>query len=221
MIGMIQARMSSTRLPGKVMADIHGKPMLGRMLDRLRHANVSRWVVLTSTHQSDDVIADWCAEASVGCVRGALHDVLSRYYHASILLPEKYIVRVTADCPLIDAGVMNRVIVACRKAHADFASNVETRTYPNGLDVEIFTRDMLRDAWTYADQTHDREHVCTWMRRHAMNPVSITNDENLSEHRWCVDTPEDIAFVRDVFANVHPLAGMDEIMAYVRKREAA
>lgn len=220
MIGMIQARMSSARLPGKVMADIHGEPMLQRMYRRLRHCNVGRWLVLTSVHHTDDIIADWCAENGIGCVRGPLHDVLTRFYHAHILVRSKHIVRVTADCPLIDPAVVNQVIYAHRDGHADFSSNVERRTYPDGLDVEVFSDEMLRDAYTYADLPEDREHVCTWMRRHAVNTAHVTQDRDMSHLKWSVDLPEDLAMVRDIFAHVGPLAGQDEILAYVNRRAA-
>ncbi|HEX7974251.1 MAG TPA: glycosyltransferase family protein [Anaerolineales bacterium] len=179
-VAIIQARMSSSRLPGKVLLDIAGQPMLARVAERARGAaSLDDVAVATTTDPSDDPIAALCAERGYPCFRGSLHDVLDRYYQAARLFQAEVIVRLTADCPLIDPGVIDETVYAFfeqSETHGsgptapppfDFAANrlppPWKRTYPIGLDVEVCTLQALERAWKEAGQPYHREHVMPYL----------------------------------------------------------
>jgi len=168
-IAIIQARMSSTRLPGKVLTDIGGQPMLVRVVERTRRARLLEDVVVATTVEAcDSPIVDFCAEHGYPCYRGDLDDVLDRYYQAALNFGAEVIVRITADCPVMDAGIVDRVIRILREPEngtpqVDFsASRLPPpwgRSLPIGLDVEVVTFAALERAWKEADQPFQREHV--------------------------------------------------------------
>jgi spore coat polysaccharide biosynthesis protein SpsF len=222
-LAVVQARMSSTRLPGKVMADVCGEPMLALQLTRLRSATqVDGIVVATSTDAGDDAIADLVRDRGGDVYRGPLDDVLARFVGA-IAGHAGPIVRITADCPLIDPAVVDQVIALFRAtADCAYASNVEPRTYPIGLDVEVVDSDVLREVAADATEPSDREHV-TWAIRRQLDhyrSATLTNDRELGDVRWTVDDADDLAFVREVVGRLgsHRYdAGLDEILAAVRR----
>ena len=202
--------MSSTRLPGKVMAPVLGEPMIGRQVERLRRAKlIDRLVVATSIDPSDDPLADYCASLDVSVYRGSLDDVLSRYGAALALHPEtKAVVRLTADCPLADPALIDRVIEHHHEAGADYTSNtLGTRTYPHGLDTEVIRPDVLILAADRAKDPYEREHVTPYIYRRPemFRLAGVAREKSLANLRWTVDFPEDMAFVRDVFARLYPL----------------
>ena len=202
---IIQARMGSTRLPGKVLMDLAGRPMLDRVVSRVRQATLPNHVVVaTSTEQGDDELLAACNHFGWPCIRGSHLDVLDRFYQTARLVNADVIVRVTADCPLIDPAIIDQVVEAVTDTsnQVDYAANVlEPRTFPRGLDVEAFTFAALEKSWNEATENSCREHVTPWMYR---NPdqfqlKAIVNSTDLSSYRWTVDTQEDLLLARTIF----------------------
>jgi spore coat polysaccharide biosynthesis protein SpsF len=199
---IIQARMGSTRLPGKVLMDICGKTVLERVVRRVRHAQtVEEVVVATTTSAQDDAIADACARLDVSCFRGPEYDVLDRYLRAAEEFEADVIVRITSDCPLIDPQLIDQVVARLFELRADFACNVLPRTYPRGLDVEVFTREALRKAWELSTQPHQREHVTPlfYERRDLFNFAAVLGEPDYSRHRWTLDTREDFRLITAIY----------------------
>jgi|HubBroStandDraft_6_1064221.scaffolds.fasta_scaffold00065_26 spore coat polysaccharide biosynthesis protein SpsF len=202
-VAIVQARMGSTRLPGKVLADIQGHPMLWYVIRRTRAVEtVDEVVVATTTEPADNAIVAFCREHEVSSFRGSETDVLDRYYHAARQHDAQIVVRITSDCPLIDPEVIDKTVRAFLDEQPDYASNCVLRTYPRGLDTEVMSFRALELAWGEACQPYQRAHVTPYLYR---NPgqfriLSVTGDEDYSACRWTVDTPEDLEFVRAVYA---------------------
>ena len=224
-IAIIQARMSSTRLPGKVLLDIAGEPMLARVIERAKRAKLIDEVVLaTTTDPSDDPVAEFCAERGYNFTRGSLNDVLDRYYQAAKEYEADAIVRLTADCPVLDPDVVDETILAQREGNFDFVANrlppPMGRSFPIGLDTEVCTFAALENAWQNATEKHQREHVMPYLYENTNLQPATFKPSNLQtgtsprgfkialiNHvpdygalRWTVDTPEDLEFIRQVFA---------------------
>lgn len=200
---VVQARMSSSRLPGKILAEVGGTPMLAKVVARARRAlTVSSVVVATTTNESDDAVEDLGASIDVAVVRGSELDVLSRYAATAAAFPEaEHIVRVTADCPFIDPGVIDDVVRLCLDEDLGYGTNQPTnlvlQTFPHGLAVECFTRDVLERTSQEASQRLEREHVTPAMYADPTVRVGhIAVERDYTAHRWTVDTPEDLAVVR-------------------------
>jgi spore coat polysaccharide biosynthesis protein SpsF len=201
-VAIIQARMGSTRLAGKVLKDLCGETVLARVVDRTRRATLlSEVVVATSVQAADDAIVQECRRLSVPCFRGNEADVLDRYYRAAEKFSAEAIVRITSDCPLIDPEVSSKTIRAFLEQHPDYASNVLERTYPRGLDTEVMTFAALERAWGDAHDPYQREHVTPFLYQHPerFRLVSVTGDRDYSQYRWTLDTMEDLEFVRAVY----------------------
>ena len=197
---ILQARMGSTRLPGKVMKEICGKPVLWHVLNRLLPSTlIDGIVVATTTNSEDDVIEDWCAGAGFNCFRGSAPDVLDRYYRAAIEYKVKTIVRVCADCPLIDPEVVDRVIEEYLDGDYDHVG-IE-KSFPHGLDSEVFSFEVLRKAWLEATLPSEREHVTPylWKNDTIFKLGSIKHHEDFSHMRWTVDNDRDFAFAKAVY----------------------
>lgn len=220
-LAILQARMSSSRLPGKVMAPVLGEPMIGRQIERLRRAaRIDRLMVATSTDPSDDDLAAYCGRLGVEVFRGSLGDVLGRFCAAARQHPQaEAVVRLTADCPLADPELIDAVIARHHEASADYTSNVlGTRTYPRGLDVEVIRAQVLLDVGERAGDPYEREHVTPYIYRRPelFRLASVAREPSLAHLRWTVDTPADLAFVRDVYAKLYPANpafGTDDIAA--------
>lgn len=210
-VAIIQARMGSTRLPGKVLMDVGGRPMLGFMLERLKPAQLldETWVA-TSSLEQDDPIEALCANLDVPCLRGPEDNVLERYRLAARASGAEVIVRLTADCPLICPEVVDRVVSAFLNASpsVDYASNCLRRTYPRGLDTEAFSRAALEIVAREAREPADREHVASfiWRQPERFRHLSVEDQENLSNLRWTVDTPEDLDFIRHIVGGLGAMA---------------
>jgi len=199
--------MSSTRLPGKVLRPILGVPMIARQIERLRRAErLSAIVIATSTNAEDDAIAAEAAQLGVGMHRGPLDDVLARFVGglAAAGAPKTF-VRLTADCPLADWRVIDACIAAHERAGADYTNNVAGWTFPKGLDVEVCETAALLRADREATSAYDREHVMPWLYAHPdrFKLEHVTRDPPL-RYRWTVDTPEDFAFVTEVYEALYP-----------------
>jgi len=205
-IAIIQGRMSSSRLPGKVMLDLAGEPMLMRVVERVRLAkSLDGLVVATTLDPTDDALEAFCHQNGIPCFRGSLPDVLDRFYQAAKVYRAGVIVRITADCPLVDPGLIDETVNLFHQAGADFAANrlppPFQRTYPIGLDVEVCSFAALERAWTEATQQHDREHVLPYLYEvEGRFKVAVLNyNQDFGKLRWTVDTPQDLELVRQVY----------------------
>lgn len=206
-VAVVQARLGSTRLPGKVLLDVGGASMLARTVRRLQRARlVDTVVVATSTTPQDDAVERAARELGVAVCRGSEDDVLARYAQAAGESRAEVVVRVTSDCPLIDPDVVDLVVASFRAAcpTADYASNTQHRTYPRGLDVEAFSAAALERADREARTEAQREHVTPYFYQHPelFHLVSVANDRDLAAYRFTVDTAEDLAFARAVYARI-------------------
>ena len=203
---IIQARMRSTRLPGKVFKSISGRPMLWHVLMRVRQAeSLDTIVIATSDEVADNPIADFCAQEGVSCFRGNESDVLDRFYQAARWIGADVIVRISADCPMIDPVVLDAVVTAYRKNRCDYACNAIHRTYPDGLDTEVFSFEVLEKAWKEASLKSEREHVTPyiWKNEALFNLHHVMQEHDLSALRWTVDEPEDLTFVRRIYEHLY------------------
>lgn len=204
---IVQARMTSTRLPGKVLLPLAGKPMLTRLVERLRRASESDAIVVaTTTNASDEPIVDLCRQLAVASHRGSEHDVLSRYADAARAHNADAVVRVTSDCPLLDPALVDLVIRAHAEGGSDYVSNMLPPTWPYGMAVEVFSADALFEADREAKQVSEREHVTPFLywhpERYRLRNVASAHD--LSGYRWTVDTPQDYELVRLLFESLYP-----------------
>lgn len=221
-VAIVQARMGSSRLPGKVLMDIAGAPMLWHVVQRARRATtLDRVRVATSTATADDAVATWCATTGVECCRGSEHDVLDRYYQAAIQAGADVVVRLTADCPLLDPVVLDRVVTCFLTGSYDYVSNVAPPTFPDGLDTEVFTFAALQRAWQEAHRPSEREHVTPYLRQHPelFRLENVTHSPDLSGLRWTVDEPADLAFVRAVYSEGTEF-GLAEVCALLARQPA-
>jgi spore coat polysaccharide biosynthesis protein SpsF len=201
--------MSSTRLPGKVLKPVLGKPLLAYQVERLQGVEHADTIVLaTTTSEVDHVLVDFAQRHGLACYRGSEDDVLSRYCEATEEAGADVVIRVTSDCPLIDPAVIDKVIAAYTQAqpNCDYASNTMRRTYPRGMDCEVFSRKALDTAQAEAVESADREHVTPFIYRHphrfALRNVEYTSDQ--SHHRWTVDTVQDFALVSRMLEHLYP-----------------
>ena len=202
-VAIIQARMGSTRLPGKVLEDLGGSTVLARTVNRMRLADsLDEIIVATTVESADDAIVEEAKRLGVPSFRGSEHDVLDRYYCAALSIQAGIVVRVTSDCPLVDPRVADEVASAFMREAPDYASNTLIRTYPRGLDVEVISIDALAHAWREAREPYQRAHVTPYIYQnpHSFRLLSLTADADYSGHRWTVDTAEDLEFVRSVYA---------------------
>ncbi|HSJ53652.1 MAG TPA: glycosyltransferase family protein [Anaerolineae bacterium] len=201
-LAIVQARMGSTRLPGKVLEDVAGQSMLARVVRRVQRARqVDRVVVATSTSPADEAIVAECERLGVACFRGDERDVLDRFYRAAAHFRAPVIVRITADCPLIEPQVVDEVVAAFHAARPDYASNTLERSYPRGLDTEVMSLEALARAWAEAPEPYHWIHVTPYFYQ---NPemftlLSVRQARDDSQQRWTVDTAEDLAFVRQIY----------------------
>ncbi|MBI1793560.1 MAG: glycosyltransferase family protein [Chloroflexi bacterium] len=230
-IAIIQGRMTSSRLPGKILADIAGQPMLQRVFIRTsRAATVTETIFATTTDSTDDPVAEYCGFSGIPFTRGSLYDVLDRYYQTAKQAKADVVVRVTADCPVIDPALVDDAVntligesgIGNRESGFDFVCNrlppPWTRTYPIGLDVEACTFKVLDKAWKETKELQHREHVMPYFYEGVeISAVSRRRSEGVSprgfriallnyitdfgDYRWTVDTPEDLEFMREVYAH--------------------
>jgi spore coat polysaccharide biosynthesis protein SpsF len=210
-MAIIQARKGSSRLPGKVMKDIGGKPVLQHVIERTRLAKCLGDVgVATTIDPGDDAIEVFCTAHSVPVYRGSVQDVLDRYYRAARQFEADVVVRITADCPLIDAGLIDQTVAEFERRGVDFAANrlppPFKRTFPIGLDVEVASFAALECAWHEATEKYEREHVMPYLyeKEGRFKVFVLNHDVDYSALRWTLDTPEDLELVRTVFARFAP-----------------
>lgn len=204
-VAIVQARLGSTRLPGKVLLDLAGKPMLVRCVERIQRAKeIDDVVIATTINPADDKIISLCQEYGWDFFRGNENDVLDRYYRTALEYNAKTIVRITSDCPLIEPTIVDQLIekFSTLEPNIDYVSNIfPLRTYPRGLDTEVMSFSALERCWKEDTNPAYREHVTLYIRNNPdmfrIREVNIEQD--LSSFRWTVDTPEDFNFVSQVY----------------------
>jgi spore coat polysaccharide biosynthesis protein SpsF (cytidylyltransferase family) len=204
-LAIVQARMGSTRLPGKVLMSLGAVSVLELLVQRLRRSRVDGIVIATSDLPLDDPIAEAAFGFAVPCVRGPERDVLARYLCALDAHPATEVVRVTADCPLVDPLIVDAALARHRSTGADYCSNTLIRTFPDGLDVEVVTASVLRDADLEAVDAAEREHVTPFIYRRPrrFRIVQITShDPRLGRERWTLDTEDDLERLREICGRV-------------------
>lgn len=208
-IAVVQARMGSSRLPGKVLADLGGRPVLALLLRRLRQAHLDGIVVATSDLPGDDVVAQLALSMGFPVVRGPEADVLGRYLLALEEHPADDVVRITADCPLVDPAIVDSAVALHRRTDADYTSNTLERTYPDGLDVEVIRASVLRTAAAEARDPGEREHVTPFVHHHSdrFRLAALETDERLAHERWTLDTAEDLTRLRTIVGRLHDPVG--------------
>ncbi len=207
LVAVLQARVSSTRLPGKVLKPLLGEPMLARQLERVGRADsIDQLIVATSTEGSDDPIAALCDSAGVTCYRGSLDDVLDRMYQAGAGARAEMFMRLTGDCPLMDPNVLDGLVRFFREGGYDYASNTIEPSYPDGLDAEVMHFSCLEAAWREAALPSEREHVTPFIYNHPERYKlgSFKGQPDLSGLRWTVDEPADFEFVTEVYQALYP-----------------
>ena len=206
---IVQARMTSTRLPGKVLKPVLGKPLLSYQIERLSRVKLAdELVIATTTNETDQPIIDLCIKLKTPYSRGSENDVLARYYWAAKEYNADTVVRVTSDCPVIDPGVVDKIIhyYNVRRPLYDYVSNTLDRSYPRGMDTEVFSADVLKEIFLEAVAPADREHVTPFIYK---NPeryklANVTNNSDESRHRWTVDTVEDYELIKKIIEALYP-----------------
>jgi spore coat polysaccharide biosynthesis protein SpsF len=208
MAAIIQVRMSSTRLPGKVLKTVVGKTLLGHIVERLKFSSaIDRIIIATTVNPLDTSIIEFCTKNKIDFFVGSEFDVLDRYYNAAKKFKANTIVRITSDNPLVDPLVVDKVTLYYKENSDkyDFVSNTLTRTYPVGLDVEVFSFEALETAWKESTNAFEREHVTPYM---ANNPLkfrlaNVIDNVDHSDLRWTMDYPEDFNFVKAVYESLY------------------
>jgi len=216
-IAIVQARLGSTRLPNKVILPVsNGIPIIEVLLSRLRQSKkIDKIILATSTVPCNDTLVEYVTKLGYDVYRGSENDVLDRYYQAAILHNSDVVVRITGDCPLIDPEVVDLVINAFTLSDIDYVSNTLPPTYPDGLDVEVFSFSALKNAWENATDKADREHVTTYIRESGKYKTqNIVNVDDSSHERWTVDEQEDYNVVKSIFDYFSPRinSGWNEVM---------
>lgn len=218
---IIQARMNSRRLPGKVLADLEGKPMLERQVERLKHCGTLDALMLaTTTEPADQPLEALAARLGLATHRGSLDDVLDRYYHAARAARARTIVRITADCPLIDPRVTDETVRLYLAGGLDYAST--GHHYPDGLDTEVFSFEALETSWREARLASEREHVTPFIHKNPrrFRVKMLAPERDLSALRWTVDEPADLELVRRIYRRLYrpgELFGMEQILELLER----
>lgn len=220
---IVQARMGSTRLPGKMMMNLAGKPVIEHVFNRVVFSTLANEIWLaTTTDKNDDVLAQWAQNNNIKFYRGSEHDVLDRYYQAALQAKADVVVRVTGDCPLIDPVIMDKVIEEYINGDYDYVSNIHPPTYPDGLDTEVFSFQTLKKAWQEAKLKSEREHVTPyiWNNFKFFKLKNVTADVDYSNYRWTLDTQADFDLIENIIIEcerVRNQGGIFEIIEVLEK----
>jgi spore coat polysaccharide biosynthesis protein SpsF len=217
---IIQARMTSGRLPGKVLMEVLGRPMLAYQVERVARAEtVDRIVIATTVNESDDPVARFAGRAGIGLFRGSESDVLGRMAGAAEAEGASVVVRLTGDCPILDPALLDRVVDRLRDTNSptDYVTCGMPRTWPIGLDVEAMTADVLRVADREATDPYDREHVTPYLYRHPerFKIAAVTSPVDLSHHRWTLDEAADFELIRRILESLwptNPAFGLEDVL---------
>jgi spore coat polysaccharide biosynthesis protein SpsF len=203
-VAIVQARFGSTRLPGKIFKDLSGKPVLWHVINRLSNSKLcNKFVVATTSEPDDDAVEIFCVENNFSYYRGSTENVLSRYYETAKVFGAEIIVRITSDCPLIDPQIIDKMLTSFfdDEPKAEYMSNVFPRTFPRGLDTEIFSLGVLEKAYKNGVTQNELEHVTPYIYQHPelFKIRNFANEMDLSFHRWTVDTAEDYDLLKKIY----------------------
>jgi spore coat polysaccharide biosynthesis protein SpsF len=206
---IVQARMGSTRLPGKIMKKVLDRPLLDFLVERLKRVSLADGFMIATTKNPADIkIINYCLEGEVLCFAGSEEDVLDRYFQAATKYQAEVIVRITSDCPLIDPQLIDKIISAYLdlQPNCDYLSNTLERTFPRGMDIEVFSYDALKLAAEDARQPWEREHVTPYIYRHPelFKIQNYIQEKDESKYRWTVDCPEDFELISKILENLYP-----------------
>lgn len=221
-VAIIQARQSSSRLPNKVLKNICNKPMIVHLLERVRESkNIDKIVLATSVENSDDLLAKVCLDHGFDVYRGSLDDVLERYYNAAQLYRASDIIRITGDCPLVCPKLIDEMITFYSSKNIDYLGNSIDATYPDGLDVEIFSYESLKTMRIEATRKSEREHVTSYIHNNPsmFNTCEYKGEIDLSHMRWTVDEQEDFDFVNKIYSNLYPIKknfSTEDVLRYIK-----
>jgi len=222
-LAIIQARMGSSRLLNKVLMELKGKTVLERVVERvLQSQYIDDVIVATTIEKQDLAIVKLCADKDIRVFCGSETDVLDRYYQCAKLLSPDHVVRITADCPMIDVDVMDLVISTHLNNASDYSSNTLEPTYPDGLDTEIMKFSVLEEAWQKAKLMSQREHVTQYIiHNDRYSKSSIENDVDYGNERWTLDTDNDYSFIKCVYNelyDINPNFGFGDIISLLNKK---
>lgn len=204
-VAHVQARMGSTRLPGKVLIDIVGKPMLWHIVNRLKWSKlIDKIVIVTSTNEKDETILEFGEKEGIETYAGSENDLVDRHYQAAKKFKANVMVRITADCPLVDPKIVDKIINYFLGGKFDYVSNVEKPTYPDGLDVQVFSYSALETMWKKAKK-FEREYFPIYIKLHPemFKIGSVEQERDISHMRWTVDYEEDLKFVREIYKRLY------------------
>ncbi len=225
-VAVVQSRMGSTRLPGKVMKKICNKPVLELMLERLSKSRlIDEIVVATTCLKEDDIIFDWCKKIGFNVFRGSELDCLDRHYQVGKKFNADYVCKITPDCPLIDPNIVDKVIEFCLNnlKFFDYVSNAHPSSYPDGLDIEIMPISILKTAWEQSINSLEREHTTTYIwtrpKKFRIGNIKMPGNENLFvTERWTLDYPEDFEFIKKIYEHLYTKKSffyMDDILKFL------
>ncbi|WP_346351156.1 aminotransferase class III-fold pyridoxal phosphate-dependent enzyme [Oceanimonas sp. AH20CE76] len=205
-VAIVQARMGSTRLPGKVMKPVAGLPMIEILLKRLSRAkSLDQIMIATSDDIRNNTLVEHVRSLGYDCIQGSEDDVLGRFLQAAEFSEADIIVRITGDCPLVDPALVDKAVNEFKIAGVDYYTNCDPVTYPDGLDIEVFTHSALIQSAAMTQSAYDHEHVTPYLRESGhFKKASFRNDEDLSDWRWTVDEAADLEVIRSVFTHFHP-----------------
>lgn len=222
-VAVIQARVGSTRLPAKVLLDLEGKTVLEHVIERVKKSRFAEEVVVATTILKEDLkIVNLCSSAGIRVFCGSADDVLDRYFQVARLLQAQNVIRITADCPLLDPNVIDKVVRLHLSKKADYTSNTLKETFPDGQDVEVFTYLALQKAWQRARLSSEREHVTAYIKNHPnlFRLVKLDCSEDFSQKRWTLDEKQDYEFIKLIYANLYRknrVFGMSEVIEFLKR----
>ncbi|MCB2340755.1 glycosyltransferase family protein [Clostridium estertheticum] len=217
---IIQARIGSARLYGKVMKEICGFPVLWHVVNRIKKSNyATNIIVATTENKEDDEVYEYCKKNNIAVFRGSSSDVLDRYYQCAKKFNCENIVRITGDCPLHDAKVIDKVISTYLNGNYDYVANTFEYTYPDGLDAEVFSFDVLEEAWEKAKLASEREHVTPYIKKNdKLKKINVIADKKYPIYRLTIDCPEDYKMINSVYEGIGKLDfGLDETVEFLKQ----
>lgn len=217
---IIQARVGSTRLPNKVLKQLAGRPMLQFIIERVKYAKtIDGFLVATTNKERDNAIEELCKLLHINCYRGSENDVLDRYYQAAKIYSPQNVIRITADCPLIDPEIIDKIVSVHMAGNYDYTSNTLVETYPDGLDTEVMRYTALEKAWENALLSSEREHVTPYIKfKGDFRKFSVERIPSLADKRWTVDTERDFIFISkicDSLFSEKELFLIEDILRYI------
>lgn len=206
-VAIVQARMGSTRLPGKVLKEVLSRPLLSYQIERMKQINLIDEIIIATTPNQNEAIIKLCNNEKINYFVGSESDVLERYYHAAKKYKADIVVRMTSDCPLIDPQIVDQILLMYRNGKYDYVSNTIQRTFPRGMDAEVFSFESLERAYNEAQLEYEREHVTPYLylNKDKFEIGQFIQPDDTNEIRLTVDTPEDFELIKRIFEAIYPM----------------